>query len=132
MVVELVVSARQEGNEAGEATRQHSVGDNTPNSRKEIRRSSKEYQGSKHVCSHFGSGQEMIMMPRQTVGELIVSARQEGNEASEATRQHLAGDNTPKSRIGVTKVPANFYHAISLDIDIIRYPLNFNLPPSPL
>ena len=34
------------------------------------------------------------------VVEVIVSARQEGNEASETGRQHLAGDNTPKSRRG--------------------------------
>jgi hypothetical protein len=27
---------------------------------------------------------------------VIVSARQEGNEAIEATRQHLAGEDTPK------------------------------------
>ena len=35
---------------------------------------------------------------------VIVSARQEGNEAIEATRQHLAGDNTPKSRKSVDPV----------------------------
>ena len=38
----------------------------------------------------------------------VMFERQEGKEEGEATRQHLPGDNTPESRISVTKVPAVF------------------------
>ncbi len=63
---------------------------------------------------------------------VIVSARQEGNEAIEATRQHLAGDNTPKSHISVTKVPSNFerHSFIGCRQENIRWILSSPLPPS--